>query len=179
MPLLADGFIIQASVPIDNRFFVTGSAQLFGIQTVYDGLTVYVTGSNEYYLLVNDEESDTNIGWRQLPVTYVTSSTAAVSTTTILYDIITGSTPHSTAVSYHSAHSNYHIYDANGTRAGSLIASFNGNSLDYTNFSNIGTGDGANHIDIQVVLATNGIRIQAVNSDGSKTPVVKISTQLL
>ena len=59
------------------------------------------------------------------------------------------------------------------------MTSFNGSSLDYTDFSNAGTGDQANHIDLQVVLINDGIRIQAVNTDGAKTPQVKVSTRLL
>jgi len=179
MPLLAGGFTIQASVPIDDRFFVTGSSNLFGIQTVYNGLTVYVTGSNEYYLVVDEDQTNTNLGWRQLPTHYVTSSTAAISSTTTIYDITTGSQTNAEDINYHSAHSDYQIYDNNGTRAGSLIASFNGSNLDYTDFSNAGTGDQSNHIELQVVLITDGIRIQAVNTDGIKTPEVKISTRLL
>jgi hypothetical protein len=179
MPLLAGGFTIQASVPIDDRFFVTGSGNLFDIQTVYNGLTVYVTGSNEYHLIVDQDQTTTNVGWRQLSTHYVTSSTATINSTTTLYDITTGSQTNAEDVNYHSAHSNYQIYDGNGTRAGSLITSFNGSSLDYTDFSNAGTGDQANYIELQVVLISDGIRIQAVNTDGAKTPEVKVSTYLL
>ena len=179
MPLLAGGFTIQASVPIDDRFFVTGSENLFDIQTVYNGLTVYVTGSNEYYLIVDQDQTTTNVGWRQLPTHYVTSSVAAVSSNTSLYTITTGSQTNSEDVNYHSAHSDYLIYDGNGTRAGSLIASFNGSSLDYTDFSNAGTGDQANHISLTVSLIATGIEIGVQNSDGSKTPQIKISTRLL
>lgn len=170
---------MQASIPVDTRFFVTGSGELFDIQTVYNGLTVYVTGSNEYYLLIDQDNSTTTPAWAQFSVNHVTSSVAQVSTTTTVYDIITGSSLYSENINYHSAHSDYQIYDANGIRAGSLIASFSGSNLDYTDFSNAGTGDQANHIELQVVLITDGIRIQAVNSDGAKTPQVKISTRLL
>jgi len=179
MPLLSEGFTLQASIPIDTRFFVAESGSLYSILTTYNGLTVYATGSNEYYLLVDKDNSNTNIGWRQLPTHYVTSSVAAVSTTTTLYNIKTGSQTNADDVNYHSAHSDYQIYDGNGTRAGSLIASFNGEFLDYTDFSNAGTGDQANHIELQVTLITDGIKIQAVNSNASKTPEVKISTRLL
>jgi len=181
MPELSEGFTMQASIPVDTRFFVTGSGLLYDIQTVYNGLTVYVTASNEYFVLTDSSNSTNESGWSQLPINFVTSSIAQTSTTTPIYDIITGSevAPGDEGIDYHSAHSDYQIYDANGVRAGSLIISFNGNNLDFTDFSNAGIGDQANYIELQVVLITDGIRIQAVNSDGSKTPQVKISTRLL
>ena len=178
---LPDGFQITGKIPIDDRFIFndTGSILSFPSGKMFQGLTMYVTGSQEYYLLINSSSTADYSSYRQFPLHFVTSSEAAVSATTILYDIITGSTDYGQDVNHHSAHSDYQIYDGNGTRAGSLMASFNGSSLDYTDFSNAGTGDQANHIDLQVVLVSNGVRIQAVNSDGAKTPQVKVSTRLL
>jgi len=179
MPLLGGGFTIQTQVPIDDRFIRASAVDRFSITTFFNGLTVYTTGSNEYFIVVDQDETSTNVGWRQLPTHYVTSSITSTSAITSLYNITTGSQTNAEDVDYHSIHSDYQIYDDNGTRAGSLIASFNGSSLDYTDFSNAGTGDQANHIELQVVLISNGIKIQAVNSDGVKTPQVKISTRLL
>jgi hypothetical protein len=183
---LVGGWKITIDEPVDARFVVTSSLYRFGIDNVdftnantLNGLTTYATSSHEYFVLVDKTNRQTNIGWRQLPLTYVTSSVAAVSATTTLYTITTGSQTNGTEINYHSAHSDYQIYDGNGTRAGSILASFNGSSLDYTDFSNAGTGDQANHIDIQVALTTTGIEIKAVNADGAKTPTVKISTRLL
>jgi len=179
MPLLGGGFTIQTQVPIDDRFIRASASDRFAITTFFNGLTVYATGSNEYYLVVDQDQTDTNVGWRQLPTHYVTSSIAEVSTTTVLYDILTGSQTNAEDVDYHSAHSDYQIYDDNGTRAGSLIASFNKGSIDYTDFSTAGIGDQSNYIELQIVTITDGIRIQIVNSDAAKTPRVKISTRLL
>ena len=179
MPLLGGGFTIQTQVPIDDRFIRDSAVNRFSITTFFNGLTVYATGSNEYFIVVNQDETSTNVGWRQLPTHYVTSSIVAENATTSLYTITTGSQTNAEDVNYHSAHSDYQIYDSNGTRAGSIFASFYGSDLDYTDFSNAGTGDQANHIGIEVVLTATGIEIQAVNSDGVKTPEVKISTSLL
>jgi len=179
MPLLGGGFTIQTQVPIDDRFIRASAADRLSITTFFNGLTVYATGSNEYFLVVDQDQTSTNVGWRQLPTHYVTSSVAAVSSNTLLYTITTGSQTNAEDVNYHSAHSDYQIYDSNGTRAGSILASFNGSSLDYTDFSNAGTGDQANYIDIEVALTATGIEIKAVNADATKTPTVKISTRLL
>ena len=175
------GFQIAGDDAIDDRFVFNDTESILSFPSgkMFQGLTMYATGSQEYYLLINSSSTADYSSYRQLPLHFVTSSVAAVSTTTTLYDIITGSTDYGQDVNHHSAHSNYQIYDGNGTRAGSLMTSFNGSSLDYTDFSNAGTGDQANHIDLQVVLINDGIRIQAVNANGSKTPQIKVSTRLL
>ena len=91
MPLLGGGFTIQTQVPIDDRFIRDSAVDRFSITTFFNGLTVYSTGSNEYFIVVDRDETSTNVGWRQLPTHYVTSSVAAISSTTSLYTITTGS----------------------------------------------------------------------------------------
>lgn len=183
---LVGGWKISVAEPVDARFVVTSSLYRFGTDNVdftnentLNGLTTYATSSHEYFVLVDHGNRQTNVGWRQLPLTYVTSSVAAASSNTSLYTITTGSQTNGTEINYHSAHSDYQIYDGNGTRAGSILASFNGGNLDFTDFSNAGTGDQANHISITVTLTSTGIEIGAQNADAAKTPTVKISTRLL
>lgn len=52
---LTAGFKIGNTDPVDNRFVVSSSADLYGFSAnnIFEGLTAYITSSKEYYILTD------------------------------------------------------------------------------------------------------------------------------
>jgi hypothetical protein len=71
MPVLIGGFTLQTGVAIDDRFVISASSERFDFSSglLYEGLTVYATGSQEYFLFVSASTYDTDASassWREI-----------------------------------------------------------------------------------------------------------------
>lgn len=74
MPVLIGGFTLQTGVPIDDRYVISASSERFDFSSglLYEGLTTYATGSQQYFLFVSSSTYSTAASassWREFVLT--------------------------------------------------------------------------------------------------------------